>query len=313
MAGSDVSAVVNYFPRPNEGFTTTLGSTISSGAATVPLTSTTGLTNASIFVGIIEPGQTNQQTFTGTVDTGGGQITGVKWTRGTNVGHTGGVTIVDYVTGTAINMISAGFLKQHTQTGTHGAVTATSVSTSGNAAIGGNETVAGTLGVTGTATHSGATVLTGAISGAGYSTGTISNPYKFSVNRTAAWTTPSNSTVVVPFDTKVFDTGTNIDVVTNKGRFTAPVSGFWQFNTSVSTAAGVTRLVVALAKNGVSNELRRLSDYNASASNTPTGGGGALLQLTAGDFIEVEIFTNTAVTGGTTSITNFDGFLVSQT
>ena len=116
---SNVSAVTNHFPTANEGFITTLGSTILASAVTVPLTSVSGLTNGTIFVGIIEPGQANQQTFTGTVDTAGVQITGVKWTRGTNVDHTAGVTIVDYVSGTGNNMFTKGITEEHNQDGTH--------------------------------------------------------------------------------------------------------------------------------------------------------------------------------------------------
>lgn len=129
---SNVSSVVNYFATANEGFNTTLGSTITSGASTVPLAAVTGLVNGTIFVGIIEPGATNQQVFTGTVDTGGSQVTGVVWTRGTNVGHVTGVTIVDYVTGTGFNMITAGILKQHTQAGAHHALTNTGGMTTDN-------------------------------------------------------------------------------------------------------------------------------------------------------------------------------------
>lgn len=115
---SNVSAVTNHFPTANEGFITTLGGSILASAATVPLTSVSGLTNGTIFVGIIEPGQAKQQTFTGVVDTAGVQITGVKWTRGTNVDHTAGVTIVDYVSGTGNNMITKGILEHANQDGT---------------------------------------------------------------------------------------------------------------------------------------------------------------------------------------------------
>jgi microcystin-dependent protein len=118
MASSNVSAVTSHFPTANEGFTTTLSSTILSGATTVPLNSTSGLTNGTVFVGIIEPGQAKEQTFTGIVDTGGAQITGVKWTRGTNADHTAGVTIVDYVSGTGNNMFTKGLLVSHDQDGT---------------------------------------------------------------------------------------------------------------------------------------------------------------------------------------------------
>lgn len=120
MSSSNVSSVVKHFPQANEGFITTLGSTILSGAATVPLTTTSGLTNGSVFVGIIEPGVVGkEQTFTGTVDTSGTQITGVKWTRGSNTGHNAGVTIVDYVTGTHLNIMSKGMQREHNQDGTH--------------------------------------------------------------------------------------------------------------------------------------------------------------------------------------------------
>jgi hypothetical protein len=124
---SNVTAVTHLLPTANEGFITTLGSSISSGATVVPLTDITGLTNGSTFVGIIEPGATNQQVFTGIVDTGGAEITGVEWTRGANVPHTGGVSIVDYITGTAFNMLSRWASIEHNDDGTHSNVTADSL------------------------------------------------------------------------------------------------------------------------------------------------------------------------------------------
>lgn len=115
---SDVTSVINHWPTANEGFITTLSGSILSGAATVALTSVSGLTNGTIFVGIIEPGGTKEQTFTGVVDTGGSQITGVIWTRGSNADHSAGVTIVDYVAGTYINMLTKGLKVSHNQDGT---------------------------------------------------------------------------------------------------------------------------------------------------------------------------------------------------
>jgi hypothetical protein len=140
---SNVSGATNYFPTVNEGFATTVGvGGVSSGGTTVPLTSVTGLTNGSVFVGVIEPGTTNQQVFTGIVNTGGSSITGVVWTRGANVAHAAGVTVVDYVTGTAINLIVTGILKQHTQAGAHTGLTTDTLTTSGNASVGGSATLA---------------------------------------------------------------------------------------------------------------------------------------------------------------------------
>lgn len=119
MASSDVSSVTSHFSVAAEGFITTTSGSILSGAATIPLTSVSGLTNGNIFVGIIEPGLAKEQTFTGTVDTAGTQITGVVWTRNSNAAHSGGVTIVDYVTGTGHNMFTKGLLVAHNQDGTH--------------------------------------------------------------------------------------------------------------------------------------------------------------------------------------------------
>lgn len=143
MSSSDVSAVTSLLPQANEGFITTLSTTISSGATTVPLTSFTGLTNGTTFVGIIEPGGAKEQTFTGIVNTGSSEIDTVFWTRGSNVSHTAGVTIVDYVTGTAFNMLSRAMGVGHTQTGAHKAslpLTTPQVTTSINDANG-NEVI----------------------------------------------------------------------------------------------------------------------------------------------------------------------------
>ncbi len=127
----------NHFSTANKGFITTLGSSILSGATTVPLTSVSGLTNGTIFVGIIEPGLANEQEFTGTVDTAGVQITGVKWTDGTNVDHTAGVTIVDYVAATDWNMNTKGLLAAGmNQDGTQTPVVKTSIND-----VNGNEVI----------------------------------------------------------------------------------------------------------------------------------------------------------------------------
>lgn len=143
---SNVSAVVNYFPTVNESFTASTSGITASGATEVSFVSMGSLVNGSIFVGIIEPAVTaKQQTFTGTVDTTNSKITGVKWTRGTNTSHASGVTVVDYVTGTTINMITAGILKQHSQTGAHTAVTATSLAVSGSTSLAAVSATTGTF------------------------------------------------------------------------------------------------------------------------------------------------------------------------
>lgn len=114
-----VTSVTSHFPSAVEGFTTTLASTISSGATTVPLNSVSGYTNGATVVMVVEPTSTTaKQAFTGVVDTAGVQITSVIWTEGTNQSHAAGSTVVDYVTATHMSMVTKGLLVAHNQDGT---------------------------------------------------------------------------------------------------------------------------------------------------------------------------------------------------
>lgn len=116
---TSVASVTKHFPSAQNGFTTTLASTISSGAATVPLNSVAGYSNGEVAVFVVDPSDASKkQTFTGTIDTAGVQVTGVVWTAGTNQTHTGGATVVDYATATHISMMTKGILTHADQDGT---------------------------------------------------------------------------------------------------------------------------------------------------------------------------------------------------
>lgn len=144
----------NFFPSPQNGFTTTTSGSVSSGAATVGLNSVAGYSNGQIATFVIDPSDTvKKQTFTGVVDTSGVQITSVVWTAGTNTTHVSGATVVDYTTATHIAQITKGILIEHKQTGLHSAVNADSIVTTGNITDG------GTLAVIGTTTLTGALIL----------------------------------------------------------------------------------------------------------------------------------------------------------
>lgn len=371
MAFSNVSAVINHFPTVNEGFTTTLGvGGVLSGGTSIPITTTSGLTNGSVFVGIIEPGEVKEQTFTGTIDVGGSQITGVKWTRGTNVDHLAGVTIVDYVTGTAINMIIKGLLTVINQTGGLKASLAMTTPTfttptfqgTVDGWIGANEswtyasattitvpsdattkydvgdyvkltqsatikyfvvtTVATTLlTVTGL---NGVTVANSAITANAYSkvrnphgTATIAgnlpyNPYKFRVYRTAALSTANNASAILTFDTKDYDTSSNIDVVTNKGRFTAPIAGYYHFDAAIDLTNGANvEGIISLYKNG--GEITRGGRMTPQTNHDVGVTVSDTLRLAASDYIEVNVFSSaaTAYTVGSSPSPYFSGYLVS--
>lgn len=137
--------------------------------------------------------------------------------------------------------------------------------------------------------------------------------YKFNVYLVAAINVGTADTLV-QFDTKNYDTSSNVDIVTHKGRFTAPVSGFYQFNTNIltNTAGSGTSVYTFLYKNGA--RICILSAQITGAGVNPGGGGGTLLQLAATDYIEVYVATGVAAKALDVSAAynnTFSGFLVS--
>ncbi len=145
------------------------------------------------------------------------------------------------------------------------------------------------------------------------------NPYKFRVYLSAATTSASLAFGLVPFDTKTgpegFDTGNNVDVVTNKGRFTAPIAGFYMLTARTSTAqsSGTHRWITALYKNGV-EATRGTDGWSSAGENGSTVSD--LLQLSAGDYIETYVYADAALSYEITSPTalnHFSGYLVSAT
>jgi len=141
-------------------------------------------------------------------------------------------------------------------------------------------------------------------------TTTFTNPYKFSVYKSSAQNSVSGGSIIINYDVEDFDTSNNIDIITNKGRFTAPVSGFYQFNAAVAfTAQQSTRTITSLLKNS-SIEIKRGLDTNW----TPGYSGGnvnSLIQLNAGDYVEVQFYSGSVAAAINNNNTWFNGFLVS--
>lgn len=142
-----------------------------------------------------------------------------------------------------------------------------------------------------------------------------SNPYKFSVYRNAAANSGNGAFALLACDTKIFDTGSNVDVVTNKGRFTAPVAGFYQFNACVASGAGGGAnhtLVVDFYKGGaLINQGGAANTQNAAAQASAS----ALIQLSANDYVEAFVYGDVtlALAVGAQANNVFSGFLVSAT
>lgn len=160
----------------------------------------------------------------------------------------------------------------------------------------------------------GANTVTNTALATGIQTSKFTNPYKFSVYRNTAFTAGNTVTSVLPCDTKIFDTGSNVDIVTNKGRFTAPVAGFWQFNGFGTTSlAGGAGFGAFIGKNGAIVGAGYEGVQGTSGGFAAIAGASAFLQLVAGDYVEL-FFYGSGGTGGTGPAQNgFNGFLVSTT
>lgn len=132
------------------------------------------------------------------------------------------------------------------------------------------------------------------------------NPYKFSVYRNAALTIATDTVII--FDTKSFDTGTNVS--TSTGLFTAPVAGFYQIQALISSSSTVTSYYMAeIYKNG---SLWKYGEANSLA--TPQSGVADLMQLAAGDTVGIAVHAGSSpVLNVGPTFSYFSGFLVSTT
>lgn len=138
-----------------------------------------------------------------------------------------------------------------------------------------------------------------------------SNPYKFSVYRAAAQNVGTAATKIT-YDTENFDTNNNFAT----GTYTAPVNGFYQFNSNIlTTTAGTgTTVVGEFYKNG--SVISRMFTANDIAGANPGYSGSTLLQLSATNTVEVYVTTVTAAKAlevSSAAFNSFSGFLVSRT
>jgi hypothetical protein len=133
------------------------------------------------------------------------------------------------------------------------------------------------------------------------------NPYKFSARRSTAQT-PNGAAIV--FNTELFDTNSNYDIT--NGRYTIPVSGFYQINTwcMFGVTAAPQDPEIVLRKNATATSIgyaHFVNMYNNVSNGVVTI--STLVQLTAGDYIYV---TGANLAVGTGAHENgFNGILVS--
>jgi len=144
----------------------------------------------------------------------------------------------------------------------------------------------------------------------------LSNPYKFLAYRNGALNSGNGAFAIIPFDTKIYDTGSNLDIVTNIGRFTAPIAGFYSFDACFNANTNNTNQTdcIALYKNGAMYVQGPFTQTPLTAS--PVGSQiSATIQLAAGDYVEVFDYatvTQLLRTGSPMQVW-FSGVLVSKT
>lgn len=144
-------------------------------------------------------------------------------------------------------------------------------------------------------------------------TTSVALSYKFSVYRNSAQNGGSGSPALIQFDTKTYDTGSNVDVATNKGRFTVPITGYYSLSSWITlTAASSDGYSISLYKNG---SLFRQGNQGFYSGSTTTGiGVTANPALTAGDYIEVYVRNGGgAISVGSSTVNYFEGYLLAKT
>jgi hypothetical protein len=115
----NIAAVTKHFATPSEVYTNNLSASISAGAVTVPVNANNDYVDGDIVVLTVEPGTTNEATFTGEKASTPARFINCVWTEGNlGVGHASGVTITDYDSATHFGMMSKGIRVAHNQDGT---------------------------------------------------------------------------------------------------------------------------------------------------------------------------------------------------
>lgn len=136
----------------------------------------------------------------------------------------------------------------------------------------------------------------------------INTTCKFHVYRAAAYTAVATTATLMPYDTKIFDTGSNYNISTNV--FTAPVNGYYQFNASLVSNVAMARSFLSFWRNGA--ELIRGADNQSTNGSTSHS---VFVYMAANDTASIYYYVGGAyaLSQGTSTFypNQFSGYLVS--
>lgn len=139
-------------------------------------------------------------------------------------------------------------------------------------------------------------------------------PIKFSVFLNNGSVNSGNGAFVkIGMDTKKYDLHNDVDIVTNVGRFTAPITGFYDMSAVCSNGAGTNMAITSLYKNGA--EFRRGGKLSTGSNNS--GAGSTVdceMLLIAGDYVEVWYYSTSVVAleGGSGGLIAFNGKITQE-
>jgi hypothetical protein len=137
----------------------------------------------------------------------------------------------------------------------------------------------------------------------------FTNPYKFRVSRNAAANSGNGAFATIAFDTEQYDTGNNVSA----GVFTAPVSGYYQFNwRSGATTSGLETFIASLFVDNAEYSRGVMQGINTASSSSV---GSDCVYVASGKTVDVRTYCNAAraLYVADTIQTCFSGFLVSIT
>lgn len=306
----NVAAATKHFPTASRTFTDNLSGTVLANATTIPVNSAAEYSNGDVVVWIIAPGTANQVTVSGTIN--GNQIENAIWTDGSAAAsYPAGTTVVDYVSATDQALYSKGLLVQHNQDGTHKAITAPSVTTTGNQSTGGDQTVAGNSTVTGTHNAVGGSQEAGVATSSirdellaqrdfCVSGGIFPTSANLSSTMTALVVYVDGKRISISATLKAFTASkdTYVDVnpsgagalvyteVANGAAAPALTAGYYRLNKVVTSGTAVTS-VVSTGWDSLGNPIRRISPFEQvlgfyKSTNNLNTTSAAAVQLTDG-------------------------------
>lgn len=147
--------------------------------------------------------------------------------------------------------------------------------------------------------------------------GSTYNPYKFDVYLNASQTVTASTWTKIQLNTKNFDTSSNFDATTNY-QFTAPITGYYQFNVSMGASNGGDTSIYAIGINvGTFSSAPTYQTLgNQGGASAPAISYSKLIYLTANQTVQAYGYTaSTTIVGSTVApfYTTFSGFLVSAT